>query len=57
MIKISIARFEELLAAERDATVLKNLILRKDKQYQQISYSEISLLKEVFFPDNMEVKA
>ncbi len=56
MIKISIARYEELLAAERDAAVLKNLILRKDKHYQQISYSEISLLKEVFFPDNMEVK-
>lgn len=54
MVEISIARYEELLAAERDATVLKNFIAYKDKRFQDVTHAEVSLLNELFCSENTE---
>lgn len=54
MVEISIARYEKLLAAERDAAVLKSFIAYKDKRFQDVTHTELSLLNELYCSDNME---
>lgn len=54
MVEISIERYEKLLAAERDAAVLKNFIAYKDKRFQDVTHTELSLLNELFCSDNTE---
>lgn len=56
MVEISIERYEKLLAAERDAEVLKNFIAYKDKRFQDVTHSELSLLNELFCSDNTEAE-
>lgn len=56
MVEISIARYEKLLAAERDAAILKRYIACKKADYREITHSELSMLKELFCSDNTEVE-
>ncbi len=56
MVEISIERYEKLLAAERDAAVLKNFIAYKDKRFQDVTHTELSLLNELFCSDNTEAE-
>lgn len=56
MVEISKARYEKLLAAERDAAILKSFIAYKDKRFEEITHSEISLLEELFCSDNTEAE-
>ncbi len=57
MVEISLARYETLIAAERDAATLKSFIAYKSKLFQEITHSEISVLKELFCSDNTESEA
>lgn len=56
MVEISITRYEALLAAERDAAVLKSFIAYKDKRFQEITHTELSLLNELFCSENTEAE-
>ena len=48
MVEISIARYEQLLAAERDAAILKKLIAYKNEHFLKIEHPELILLDELF---------
>ncbi len=56
MVEISISRYEALLAAERDAAILKSFIAYKSKHFQEISHSGITVLKDLFCSDNTEAE-
>ncbi len=56
MVEISIVRYEALLAAERDAATFKKFIAYKSKHFQEITHSEISVLKDLFCSDNTEAE-
>jgi hypothetical protein len=49
---ISLARFEELIRAERDANLLKSLIEARKKAWRGIQHEELVFLYDhYFFPD------
>ncbi len=48
MVEISIARYETLIAAERDAATLKRFLEVKVAQFSGMTYSEIHDLLDVF---------
>lgn len=57
MVEISLARYEALLVAERNAAILKSFINYKIDRFQEISRAEIDMLKELFCSDNTEREA
>ena len=56
MVEISKARYETLLAAERDAAILKRYIACKEADYREVTHSELSMLKELFCFDKTEAE-
>lgn len=51
-VTISLARFEELLRAERDSVILKGMIETKNKAWDGLSRDEMKLLYNLYFyPD------
>jgi hypothetical protein len=51
-IKITRARYTELIKAEHDADCLKDLILQKAENYQSITLEEVKLLKQLYFVED-----
>ena len=47
-ITISVERFEQLVAAERETQIIKNVLAEKLKHYGRIDHSEICTLCFVF---------
>ena len=43
-ITISVERFEQLIAAEREAQIIKNVLKDKQRHYGKIDHSEIGTL-------------
>lgn len=48
-IKITRARYTELINAEHDAICLKDMICQRAENYQGFTYEEIKLLKQLYF--------
>ena len=53
-IKITRARYEELIKAEHDANLLKDLIFQKAEKYDGLLASELVLLENLYFIKNKE---
>lgn len=48
-IKITRARYAELLTAEHDANCLKDVIHQKAQNFESINHTEIKLLDQLYF--------
>ena len=54
MVEITIERYEALLAAERDAALLKKLLAHKAEGYAQITTAEVRSLNRLFGTEEHE---
>lgn len=53
-IQITRARYAELLLAERDANLFKNLLVSKNRDYDSVTPAEIKMLRDMFCVGEVE---